>query len=371
MHASLKQTPHAWVTLITSPSYLPGAIILGYSLKKHASRYPLVVLVTRGVGDVGLRQLRREQQDNDKLLVHEVDPLLTKNTGGVAERFRDTFTKLRAFQLHEIGLEKGVFLDADMAVFRNPDALFEEEPPSADWILANHACVCNLDKSDWAAPDWKKENCAYTPIVGSDAEATRVHPSSRRTYHLLNSGMFVYRPTPRIWSRMLKALQTSEKVESYQFPDQDFLADFFWNKWQSLSWKYNAIKTMRYWHSAMWSDSAVVIVHYIVDKPWQTRIASDGVAGHLGRDGVTHQWWWNLYEEWLQKRWGKQQQTKFITDKVPDHKNPSNRDESILAGLAKPLNLWTNLVQVLTNLWKYGIERHVADCVSPRGWHGL
>ena len=39
-------------------------------------------------------------------------------------------------------------------------------------------------------------------------------------------------------------------------------------------------------------------MHYIVDKPWDKRIGKDGVAGYLGRDGVTHSWWWREYEEW-------------------------------------------------------------------------
>ena len=43
-------------------------------------------------------------------------------------------------------------------------------------------------------------------------------------------------------------------------------------------------------------------LHYIVDKPWERRIAGDGIAGHLGRDGVTHGWWWDVWEEWLRAR---------------------------------------------------------------------
>lgn len=29
---------------------------------------------------------------------------------------------------------------------------------------------------------------------------------------------------------------TTDKLSTYKFPDQDFLADFFYNKWQSLGW---------------------------------------------------------------------------------------------------------------------------------------
>jgi hypothetical protein len=33
-------------------------------------------------------------------------------------------------------------------------------------------------------------------------------------------------------------------------------------------------------------DGEVRNLHYIVDKPWSRRIGSDGIAGHLGKDGL-------------------------------------------------------------------------------------
>ena len=62
---------------------------------------------------------------------------------------------------------------------------------------------------------------------------------------------------------------------------------------------------MRYWHENIWRDEEVRALHYIVDKPWQRRIARDGIAGHLGRDGVTHGWWWDIWEEWVRGRQGE------------------------------------------------------------------
>lgn len=61
---------------------------------------------------------------------------------------------------------------------------------------------------------------------------------------------------------------------------------------------------MRYWHENIWRDEEVRALHYIVDKPWERRIARDGIAGHLGRDGVTHGWWWEVWGEWVEGRRG-------------------------------------------------------------------
>jgi lipopolysaccharide biosynthesis glycosyltransferase len=104
--------------------------------------------------------------------------------------------------------------------------------------------------------------------------------------------MFILSPFEQQWNNILRFLGTDERVKSYLFPDQDFLTDFFEARWKSVGWKYNALKTMRYWHQHMWDDEKVNNVHYIVDKPWSKRVGSDGVAGYLGKDEVTHRWWW-------------------------------------------------------------------------------
>lgn len=52
----------------------------------------------------------------------------------------------------------------------------------------------------------------------------------------------------------------------------------------------------------MWRDEEVRGLHYIVDKPWQMRVTKEGVAGYKGNDGVTHGWWWNAYDEWVDER---------------------------------------------------------------------
>ena len=48
-------------------------------------------------------------------------------------------------------------------------------------------------------------------------------------------------------------------------------------------------------------------LHYIVDKPWAKRIATDGVAGYLGNDGVMRGWWWEIWAQWEGERKGEEE----------------------------------------------------------------
>lgn len=294
----------AWTTLATRSSYLAGVVILAYTLKKRKSAYPLIVLYTDSLSRESIETLEKEAKDLN-IIPRRTEALLPKanvHVNLIAERFADTWTKLRVFELFDY--DKVCYLDADMIICKNMDTVFDIELPTEDWLAANHACVCNLDKDAWAPDDWMKENCAYTPLEHPDAltKPTQVTPASRSTYHLLNSGTFMYYPSRNLWDKMIDFFNSTPLLSEFKFPDQDFLAEFFRNKWMSIGWQYNALKTMRYWHPNIWRDDEVVCLHYIVDKPWARRIGPDGVAGYLGRDGVTHKWWWELFEQWEQEK---------------------------------------------------------------------
>lgn len=296
-----------WVTLVTKATYLPGVIILAYSLSLQKSKYPLIVLVTPSLPRSALHALESESVHNPNLQIRKIDHLKlpqSQKTTLIAQRFEDTWTKLRAFELTTY--DTCIFLDGDIAIYRNMDELFDMRLPSHDWIAACHACVCNLDHDSWAPANWTRRNCPYTslshPSALHTANPTPENAGPPNTHALLNGGVFLYHPSPTLWKKILHYFNTSPELSTFMFPDQDFLAAFFVHKWIPLSWKYNAIKTMRQWHTNIWRDDEVKALHYIVDKPWARRTASDGIAGHMGRDGVTHSWWWSLYQRWRDQR---------------------------------------------------------------------
>ncbi|KAK0390623.1 hypothetical protein NLU13_0127 [Sarocladium strictum] len=292
---------YAYATLITRSSYLAGVVVLAHSLRVQGSKLPLVVLYTPNLDPEAVRALKLESRGSNLILrqcSHLLPPDATE-INLIAERFADTWTKLRVFEL--FGYDAVCYLDADMAVFGDMDSVFDFDSELPDnWIVANQACVCNLDDDAWAPEDWRQENCAFTPLSHPSAleMATQPSPSGPRTWGLLNGGMFLFRPSETQWQAMLSEFNTCPLLSTFMFPDQDFLAHFFRHRWLAIGWQYNAIKTMRYWHPDMWCDEEVICLHYIVDKPWAKRIGKDGVAGYKRKDGPTHERWWDLYHKW-------------------------------------------------------------------------
>jgi len=302
---------YAYATLITRSSYLAGVVLLAHSLKRHKSRYPLVVLYTPNLPKNAVKALELEGRHSNIVPI-EVEPLLPGNgqqTYLIAARFADTWTKLRVFSKPLHKYDKVCYLDADMMIFnQNMDVVFDAARLPNDMSLAGcQICCCNLENDAWAPADWTPENCPYANLKHPES-LTRSTPVPKRgsggkeTYTGLNGGMFVFKPSKALWDEMLENFDNNDHLGDMKFPDQDFLREFFEDRWVSMPWRFNALKTWRYWHQNIWHDTSVVCLHYIVDKPWASRVADDGTAGYKGNDGETHKWWWAEYERWVMTR---------------------------------------------------------------------
>ncbi|KAF2854228.1 glycosyltransferase family 8 protein [Plenodomus tracheiphilus IPT5] len=315
---------NAYVTLLTRPSYLAGAILLAYTLHKHSPDTPLIITYTPDTLPESSVDAFKREATHSNIILYPVSHLRLPEdgteSGMVAERFIDTWTKLRVLDLHlmEQKFERICWLDADMMVFSDPSPLIFNEANDEYLrgegglrVMAVHTCVCNLDHDSWAPETWKPENCAIARLESPDQLA----PVSQQPATLgnFNSGTFVYRPSATI-SDFVKAKFEklgNQRLKAMQFPDQDFLNEAFEGRWSSLSWKTNALKTWRYWHTNIWHDDQVAVLHYIVDKPWAARVNEDGTAGYLGKDGETHKWWWDEYAKWEQER-RQQDETQLL-----------------------------------------------------------
>ncbi|KAK4056588.1 hypothetical protein OIO90_002436 [Microbotryomycetes sp. JL221] len=282
-----------WATLLTKASYLQGCLVLHASLvTKHKSTYPLVVFATPELD----KQSRAILEQRD-IIVRDIDYLepvkeLKTTLDGHDHRFADTWTKLRVFELVEY--DRVILLDSDMLVLDNMDELMTM-PLEPGWIAAAHACTCNPRKLAHYPKDWVPENCGHRlsrGIVPGQPE-----DFSKPTHHLLNSGLVVLTPSPDTFSKIWHTLQFDPLVKTFQFPDQDLLALVFKSKFKPLSYRYNALKTLKQAHDDMWRDEDVKNIHYIMDKPWFKRPRDDQSA-HQDLNLL----WWQAYEE-LQQSW--------------------------------------------------------------------
>lgn len=278
----------AWVTLLTKQTYLPGLIILDYSLKKVATRFPLLVLYTSSLEQEAIQTMQKLGIQHQ--YVEYIHP--PAGTSHIAERFVDTWTKLRTCELDN--LERVVMIDNDMLVLENMDELFYMKL-ARDNIAANHGCICNLDNPSWAPEFFTQGNCPYTgqKFPTSLTEPAPTGDGLPKGHRQLNSGLVVLHPHPSMKEKIERYIADPPKGQTFLFPDQDVLVGVYGNNWRSLSWTYNAVKISREWHSEMWDDRCIKNVHYICDNPWTVR----NKEGY--KDLYLHYCWWVQWDEFM------------------------------------------------------------------------
>ncbi|KAL5495152.1 hypothetical protein ACEPAI_614 [Sanghuangporus weigelae] len=280
----MENTKGAFATLLSRPSYLPGTVVLDYSLKQVRSKYPLVVMVSTELPKECLDVL--SLRDIKTVPISRLAPKI-QSTAVTDERFPDTWCKLAVFQLTHF--ERVVLIDSDMIIRKNMDEIFDM-PLDRDWIAAAHVCACNPRRLPHYPRDWTPENCAFS----SPVQPAEIKEGCPRPYTLLNSGTVVVTPSTGTFQAIVRFLETSPLVSEFQFPDQDLLAEFFRAKWKPISYIYNALKTVRIIHKDMWCDEDVKCVHYILgDKPWKHR-PKEGEPLQNDHHEL-NQWWWDAY----------------------------------------------------------------------------
>lgn len=242
-----------------------------------------------------LSQDARDVLAKSGITMRDIESLHPTTASGVQlfeDRFTDTWTKLRAFELFEY--HRVVLLDCDMVIRRNMDDLFKLDLAS-DQIAATYVCACNPRKLKHYPADWIPENCAYSSYARINATPDKKVPNAPRAHGLLNSGTVVLNPSKEQAEALYGFFSSNSKLMSYIFPDQDLLSEFYEGRWKPISWEYNALRMLRTIHSDVWDDDQVRCIHYILpDKPWLSRKNPDMNAPHFG---VLHEWWWQVFDE--------------------------------------------------------------------------
>ena len=246
--SKIAQARQAYVTLLTSDGYLPGAECLLHSLRQSGTRRPVVTLVTSAVSP---RARAKLEQRCDRVIEVPAVPNPHSSRPDQADKcWTDAgYTKLQIWSLHD-DYDLLVYLDVDAIVRTNIDDLFA------------------LDVDLAAAPD--------------------VFPPDK-----FNAGVLVVRPSPETHARLLQLAPTAP---SYDGGDTGLL-NFCFPGWfagherlQRLPFAYNAQRTMHwltraapgYWQAI----GEIRVLHFSsAPKPWE---APD-------RKGDLELVWWEVF----------------------------------------------------------------------------
>ncbi|KAG2379018.1 hypothetical protein C9374_007656 [Naegleria lovaniensis] len=186
---------YAYATLVSSVSYLMGALAMYKSILDLGGQYDLVLIVTG----------KRMNDIVKNIEAYRKDPLLSRVHIFIASyidnpnmkipepRFIDTYNKLHLWKLDQYGYKRIVFIDADCIVFKNVDILF---------------------------------NCVGPVCSGSDMG----NPE------FFNGGMIVTEPSTKVYEDMISKMG-SPAYKSYDGGEQGFLNLYFDFPYKAKGWE--------------------------------------------------------------------------------------------------------------------------------------
>lgn len=228
---------NSYITLVSNPDFLTGAVALARSLLMLNAQFPLTVLALDGIeGIERLETLGCRIQIVEPLPVSEgfrarhsrsSQHKLAPFTKGNKPDFHDplnNFLKLRLWEM--TGHEKVVFLDADTLVVKNIDRLF-------------------------GYPEFVAAPNLYESLAD---------------FHRMNSGVFVAQPNSQTFADMLTRLDQPDVF--WPRTDQTFLQSYF-PDWHGLPYIYNTLQYVWFNLPQLWNWESVHLIHYQYEKPWQ------------------------------------------------------------------------------------------------------
>lgn len=169
---------YSYVSILSTDSYLLGAIVLHKSLQDTKPKYPFHLLITPNLSPDTVNILHKL---NIKTI--KIDPIKNPILTDPKDRRYFNYSKLNMWGLSQF--EKIVYLDADMIVIHNIDELFDK--PNLSAVNAG-----GLVNKDWVQ---------------------------------LNSGLMVIEPSQAVFSHMKSQVGLIEKVQGKG--DQAFLHEYY------------------------------------------------------------------------------------------------------------------------------------------------
>ncbi|KAI7833155.1 nucleotide-diphospho-sugar transferase [Kickxella alabastrina] len=273
-----------FATLLTTDSYLHGALTLAASLRTTNTKYEIICLVSDK--QLSAPSLDRLSSAFDRII--NVPALDTKDKVNLALLKRpdlgSTVTKIAVWSLTEY--QRIVFLDADTLVLQPIDSLLDNnvETGSGGWAGRPNGGMRRKGLLG-AAPDLGWPDC-------------------------FNSGVFVAQPAEATHEELLKMLYAQG---SFDGGDQGLLNEYFsdWSRadhTRRLSFSFNTTSSSFYTYAPAFArfSNDIKVVHFIgPQKPWKCSrpvskavsdsavIASNGSSdfdnGGLGK--LVEKWW--------------------------------------------------------------------------------
>lgn len=262
--------PSAFITLLTSESYIPGTLVLGKTLKTELKTdYKLAILLdSTNITEKSLAHIKEVYDDiipiDDKVISSSISKVIDKLG---REELSITFSKILLW--NQTKYEKLIYIDSDTLPLKSLDHLFTEFGHD----LQHHEIVASPDIG-W--PD------------------------------IFNSGLLILKPHNETYEKLVEF--SSNQDASFDGADQGLLNEYFHlstplkkSNWKRLPFIYNVTPSSNYQYlpalTRFFKD--INLLHFIgSNKPWLTNSNSKD-SQISSSDFDFHQLWWDKFNKYF------------------------------------------------------------------------
>lgn len=276
-----KDSRYAYVMLLMlGDKYIPGIIATAYSLKATGTPYDVVLMHTNEVSKEGMKLLQTAKVIDKFVLIEKLNyPFNASRMVSYYENMMQViYTKWQILRLTQY--DKTLFVDADMVVTENIDALFDLAAPAAYFGMRGATEYESLLFGlEGILKDYSK--IKYSIITGDPIPSSVIEKGLHES-HVLNAGLVLLEPNDARYEEMIDVLENTSGgfgfPECASGPDEQILAYLYLKHntdWTALGAEYNfnVPKPGRLLVEGKYKSPKVI--HFTrASKPWQTAMRS-------------------------------------------------------------------------------------------------
>lgn len=289
---------YAFVTfLMLNDSYLPGALMLAYGLRRQKTPAGLVCLVSEGVSAEARRAL-------EALFDHVFDIPLVYVPHKRRQERQDRpfwFTRWQALRLGRDGdlgpgYDKIVLLDADVLPLRGYDRLFQVAAPAGipnekRATLWDPGAGDRAGRREWSWHRTYQRVCPHgRPIPRYITDRVRHDPANMG----LNGSLFVVEPHAGELAAILEDVGRPEVArlvgDLFAWPDMQYITMRWSGQWHCVDARYSG-------YCGFPNLAALYGTHYAGIKPWYFRREHKAALRYSRYEDFQH--WFGLYRALL------------------------------------------------------------------------
>ncbi|MBN2852285.1 MAG: hypothetical protein JXQ23_06055 [Clostridia bacterium] len=283
----MKKKNYAYVTfMMKNDSFLPGALVIAYRLRKMNTSNDLVCMVTNKISNSAIGALKLVY---DKVIVTE-ELFVSHQMSGKRQDRPYLFTRFQALRLGLDGdlgqkYEKIVLMDADIMPLIHYDDLFQLETPAGILNERKENCIGqhnHQEKEKWIWHDIYESVCSHGNIIPkyiTDRVSTDCSNMG------VNACLWVLKPDFEDYIGIMKCLlemSVRHEISRYQWPEMQVATIYWSGKWHNIDLRYCSFNG----HPNL---SCLYGTHFAGIKPWSEHDI----------DSVSHYYKYDDYKMWF------------------------------------------------------------------------